>query len=69
MKELFDEGEREEWKKNGLKLNIQKRKIMTSGPITSKQIDGETMETTTGFIFLGSKTTADSDCSHRTKRC
>ena len=56
-------------KKNGLKLNIQKRKIMTSGPITSKQIDGETMETTTGFIFLGSKTTADSDCSHRTKRC
>ena len=60
---------KEESEKAGLKLNNQKTKIMVSGPITSKQIDGETMETTTGFIFLGSKTTADSDCSHRTKRC
>ena len=70
MKKPFDEGEREEWgEKKGLKLNIQKRKIMASGLITSWQIDGETMETVTVFIFLGSKTTADSDCSHRTKRC
>ena len=52
----------------GLKLNIQKMKIMASGPITSWQIDGETMETTTDFIFLGSKITADVDCSHEIKR-
>ena len=53
----------------GLKLNIQKTRIMTSGPITSWQIDGETMETVTDFIFLGSKITADGDCSHEIKRC
>ena len=52
----------------GLKLNIQKTKIMASGPITSWQIDGETMETVTDFIFLGSKITADGDCSHEIKR-
>ena len=52
----------------GLKLKIQKTKIMTSGPITSWQIDGETMETVSDFIFLGSKITADSDCSHEIKR-
>ena len=52
-----------------LKLNIQKTKIMTSGPITLWQIDGETMETVTNFIFLGSKITADGDCSHEIKRC
>ena len=51
-----------------LKLNIQKTKIMTSGPITSWQIDGETMETVTDFFFLGSKITADGDCSHEIKR-
>ena len=55
--------------KAGLKLNIQKTKIMASGPITSWQTDGETMETVTDFIFLGSKTTADGDCSHEIKRC
>ena len=55
--------------KAGLKLNIQKMKIMTSGPITSWQIDGETMETVTDFIFLGSKITADGDFSHEIKRC
>ena len=55
--------------KAGLKLNIQKTKIMASGPITSWQIDGETMETVTDFIFLGSKITADGDCSHEIKRC
>ena len=54
--------------KAGLKLNIQKMKIMASGPITSWQIEGETMETVTDFIFLGSKITADDDCSHETKR-
>ena len=54
--------------KVGLKLNIQKTKIMASGPITSWQIDGETVETVTDFIFLGSKITADSDCSHEIKR-
>ena len=54
--------------KAGLKLNIQKMKIMASGPITSWQIDGETMETETDFIFLGSKIIADDDCSHETKR-
>ena len=55
--------------KAGLKLNIQKAKIMASGPITLWQIDGETMETVTDFIFLGSKITADGDCSHEIKRC
>ena len=55
--------------KVGLKLNIQKTKIITSGPITSWQIDGETMETVTDFIFLGFKITADGDCSHEIKTC
>ena len=55
---------KEESEKAGLKLNIQKTKIMESGPITSWQVDGETMETMTHFIFLGSKITADGDCSH-----
>ena len=59
----------EESKKVGLKLNIQKMKIMASSPITSWQIDGETMETVTDFIFLGSKITADGDFSHEVKRC
>ena len=54
---------KEESEKSGLKLNIQKAKIMASGPITSWQIDGETMEAVTDFIFLGSKITADGDCS------
>ena len=58
----------EESKKVGLKLNIQKTKIMASGPITSWRIDGETMETVTDFIFGGSKITADGDCSHEIKR-
>ena len=58
---------KEESKKVGLKLNIQKTKIMPSGPITSWKIDGETMETVTDFIFLGSKITADGDCSHEIK--
>ena len=53
----------------GLKLNIQKTKIMACGPITSWQIDGETMETVTDFIFLGSKITVNGDCSHEMKRC
>ena len=57
-----------ESEKVGLKLNIQKTKIMTSGPITSWQIDGETVETVTDFIFGGSKITADGDCSHEIKR-
>ena len=57
-----------ESEKVGLKLNVQKTKIMASGPITSWQIDGETMETVTDFIFLGSKITADGDCSHEIKR-
>ena len=56
---------KEESEKAGLKLNIQKTKIMISGPITSWQVDGETMETVTDFIFLGSKITADDDCSHK----
>ena len=60
---------KEESEKACLKLNIKKMKIMASGPITSWQIDGETMETVTDFIFLGSKTTADGDCSHEIKRC
>ena len=55
--------------KAGLKLNFQKTKIMASGPLTSWQIEGETMETVTDFIFLGSKITADGDCSHEIKRC
>ena len=59
---------KEESEKVGLKLNIQKMKIMASGPITSCQIDGETVETVTDFIFLGSKITADGDCSHEIKR-
>ena len=59
---------KEESEKVGLKLNIQKTKIMASSPITSWQIDGETMETVTDFIFLGSKMTADGDCSHEIKR-
>ena len=57
-----------ESEKVGLKLNIQKTKIMASGPITSWQMDGETMETVTDYIFLGSKITADGDCSHEIKR-
>ena len=60
---------KEESEKAGLKLNIQKTKIMASGPITSWQTDGETMETVRDFIFLGSKITADGDCSHEIKRC
>ena len=60
---------KEESKKAGLKLNIQKTKIMASGPITSWQIDGETMETVTDFILGGSKITADGDCNHEIKRC
>ena len=59
---------KEESKKVGLEHNIQKTKIMASGPITSWQIDGETMETVVDFIFLGSKITADGDCSHEIKR-
>ena len=59
---------KEESENAGLKLNIQKTKIMVSGPITSWQIDGEPMETMTDFVFLGSKITADSDCSHEIKR-
>ena len=59
---------KEENEKAGLKLNIQKTKIMASGPITSWQIDGEAMETETDFIFLGSKITGDSNCSHEIKR-
>ena len=60
---------KEESEKLGFKLNIQKTKIMASGPITSWQIDGETVETVSDFIFLGSKITADGDCSHEIKRC
>ena len=60
---------KEESEKVGLKLNIQKTESMTSGPITSWQIDEETMETVTDFIFLGFKITADGDCSHEIKRC
>ena len=59
---------KEESEKVGLKLNIQKMKIMASGPITSWEIDGETVETVSDFIFLGSKVTADGDCSHEIKR-
>ena len=60
---------KEESEKVGLKLSIQKTKIMASGPISSWQIDGETMETVKDFIFLGSKITTDGDCSHEIKRC
>ena len=60
---------REESEKAGLKLSLKKTKIMASGSITSWQIDGETMETVTDFIFLDSKITADGDCSHEIKRC
>ena len=60
---------KEESEKVGLKVNIQKTKIMASGPITSWQIDGETTETVTGLIFLSSKITADGDCSQEIKRC
>ena len=60
---------KEESEKAGLKLNIQKTKVMASSPITLCQIDGETMETVRDFIFGGSKITADSDCSHKIKRC
>ena len=60
---------KEESEKVGLKLNIQKTKIMASSPITSWEIDGKTMETVSDFIFLGSKITADGDCSHEIKRC
>ena len=60
---------KEEGEKIGLKLNIQKTKTMASGPITSWQIEGETMETVTDFSFLGSKITTDGDCSHEIKRC
>ena len=60
---------KEESEKASLKFNIQKTKIMASGPITSWQIDGKTMETVTDFIFLGSKITADGDCSHEIKKC
>ena len=67
-KELLDESKRGEWK-IGLKLNIQKPKIMASSPITSWQIDGETMETATDFIFLHPQITADGYCSHEIKRC
>ena len=60
---------KEESEKVGLKLNIQKMKIMASGPNTSWQMDGETVKTVADFIFLGSKVTADGDCSHEIKRC
>ena len=60
---------KEESEKVGLKLNIHKTKIMASGPITSWEIDGETLETVSDFIFLGSQITADGDCSHEIKRC
>ena len=67
LKSLLTKGE-EESEKVGLKFNIQKTKSMASGPITSWQIDGETMQTVTDFIFLSSKITADGDCSHEIKR-
>src|SRR5574339_265733 len=68
LKSLLMKG-KEESEKVGLKLNIQKNKIMASGPITSWQIDGEIVETVSNFIFWGSKITADGDCSHEIKRC
>ena len=60
---------KEESEKAGIKINIQKTKFMASGPITSWEIDGETVETAANFIFLGSKITADGNCSHKVKRC
>ena len=68
LKSLLMKG-KEKTEKVGLKLNIQETKIMASSPITSRQIDGETVETVSDFIFLGSKITADGDCSHEIKRC
>ena len=68
LKSLLMKG-KEESEKVGLKLNIQKTKIMASGPITSREIDGETVETVSDFILGGSKITADGDCSHEIKRC
>ena len=68
LKSLFTKV-KDESEKVGLKLNIQKTMIIPSGPITSWQINGETMETMTDFIFLGSKITANGDCSHEIKRC
>ena len=68
LKSLLMKG-KEESEKVDLKLNIQKTKIMASGPITSWQIDGETVETVADFLFLGSKITADGDCSHEIRRC
>ena len=68
LKSLLMKG-KEDSEKVGLKLNIQKTKIMVSGPITSWQIDGETVETVTDFTFWGSKITADGDCSHEINRC
>ena len=65
----LDEDKEKESENTGLKLNIQKAKIIASGPITLWQIDGETMETVSDFIFWGSKITADGDCSHEIKRC
>ena len=69
LKSLLMKVKRSESEKFGLKLNIQKTEIIASGPITSWQIDGETMETVTDFIFLSSKITANSGCSHEIKRC
>ena len=68
LKSLLMKVKEESFEKVGLELNIQKTKIMASGPITSRQIDGETMKTVTDFIFLGSKITTDGDCSHEIKR-
>ena len=68
LKSLLNEGGRREWK-SWVKLSFQKTKTMVSGPITPCQIDGETIETVTDLIFLGSKITADGDCSHDIKRC
>ena len=69
LNSLLIERVKEESKKADLKLSVQKTKIMASGPITSWQIDGEAMETVTDFNFLGSKITADGDCSHEIKKC
>ena len=70
MKEALSQVKvKEKSEKVGLKLNIQKTKIMTSSPITSRQIEGKTVETLADFIFLGSKISADGDCSHEIKRC
>ena len=69
LKSLLMKVKEESWLKVGLKPNIEKSKIMASSPITSWQIDGETMETVTDFLFVDSKITADGDCSHEIKRC